>query len=259
MVTDQHKLEGLKRILEEKFAHYHQADFITKDPISVPHRFSRKQDIEIAAFFAAILAWGNRTMIVRNTNRIMALMDEAPHDFILNHQPQDLKPFIHFVHRTFNATDLLYSIEFFKHHYTHHDSLESAFLPKLAQPDAEHSLVHFHQYFFSLPDAPDRSRKHISTPAKKSACKRLNMFLRWMVRKNSEVDFGLWNGLSPADLICPLDTHVSDVARKLDLLERKQNDWKAAVELTQHLRLLDADDPVKYDYALFGMGAEERF
>lgn len=259
MVTDQHKLKGLKRILEDKFAHYHQADFITKDPISVPHRFNRKQDIEIAAFFAAILAWGNRTMIVRNTNRIMALMDEAPYDFICNHKPQDLKPFIHFVHRTFNATDLLYSIEFFKHHYTHNDSLESAFLPKVAQPDAEHCLVHFHQYFFSLPDAPDRTRKHISTPAKKSACKRLNMFLRWMVRENSEVDFGLWKSVSPADLICPLDTHVSDVARKFGLLERKQNDWKAAVELTQNLRLLDADDPVKYDYALFGMGAEERF
>ncbi len=259
MVIDPRKLEGLRRILDDKFAHYHQADFITKDPISVPHRFSKKQDIEIAAFFAAILAWGNRTMIIRNTNRIMALMDEAPHEFICRHEARDLKPFIHFVHRTFNATDLLYCIAFFKHHYTRHDSLETAFLTEGSTPDAERSLIHFHNYFFSLADAPDRTRKHIATPAKKSACKRLNMFLRWMVRKNSAVDFGLWNGLSPADLICPLDTHVSDVARKLDLLERTQNDWKAAVELTQHLRLLDAEDPVKYDYALFGMGAEERF
>ncbi len=259
MVIDPHKLEGLKRILDDKFAHYHQADFITKDPISVPHRFVKKQDIEIAAFFAAILAWGNRTMIIRNTNRIMTLMDESPYEFICRHEARDLKPFVHFVHRTFNATDLLYSIAFFRHHYTLHDSLETAFIPEGSAPDAEKSLIHFHNYFFSLPDAPDRTRKHIATPAKKSACKRLNMFLRWMVRKNSAVDFGLWNGLSPADLICPLDTHVSDVARKLELLERTQNDWKAAVELTKHLRLLDAEDPVKYDYALFGMGAEERF
>lgn len=259
MVIDPQKLEGLKRILEEKFAHYHQADFITKDPISVPHRFVKKQDIEIAAFFAAILAWGNRTMIIRNTNRIMALMDESPYDFILRHEDRHLKPFIHFAHRTFNATDLLYSIAFFKHHYTNHNSLETAFVPEGVAPDAEKALIHFHNYFFSLADAPDRTRKHIATPAKKSACKRLNMFLRWMIRKNSPVDFGLWNGMSPADLICPLDTHVSDVARKLGLLERTQNDWKAAVALTGNLRLLDAADPVKYDYALFGMGAEERF
>jgi len=259
LVIDNHKLKGLKRILEDKFAHYHQADFITKDPISVPHRFVKKQDIEIAAFFAAILAWGNRTMIIRNTNRIMSWMDESPHDFILNHEAQDLKPFIHFVHRTFNATDLLYSIEFFKHHYANNDSLETAFIKERAHTDTESALTGFHHYFFSLADAPDRTRKHIATPEKKSACKRLNMFLRWMVRKNSEVDFGLWHILKPADLICPLDTHVSDVARKLGLLERTQNDWKAAVALTQNLRLLDAADPVKYDYALFGMGAEERF
>ncbi|MBL7705256.1 MAG: TIGR02757 family protein [Taibaiella sp.] len=252
-------MKGLKRILDEKFAHYHQTDFITKDPISVPRRFVKKQDIEIAAFFAAILAWGNRTMIIRNTNHIMALMGETPYEFICHHEARDLKSFVHFVHRTFNATDLLYSIAFFKHHYTHNDSLETAFLPKGNPPDAERALVHFHNYFFSLPDAPDRTRKHIATPAKKSACKRLNMFLRWMVRKDSTVDFGLWNGLSPADLICPLDTHVSDVARRLGLLERKQNDWKSAIELTGNLRLLDAADPVKYDYALFGMGAEERF
>lgn len=214
--------------------------------------------MEIAAFFAAILAWGNRTMILRNTNTIMDLMDNAPYEFILQHEEEDLKRFLHFVHRTFNATDLLYCIAFFKQHYNHHSSLETAFVQQGGSSVAT-ALTHFHNYFFSLPDAPDRTRKHIATPVRRSACKRLNMFLRWMVRQNSPVDLGLWHGIKASDLICPLDTHVGDVARKLGLLERKQSDWKAAEELTANLRLLDPNDPAKYDYALFGMGAEERF
>ncbi len=258
MVIASQQLKGLKRILDEKFEDYHQVGFIAKDPIAVPHRFSKKQDIEIAAFFAAILAWGNRTMILRNTNKIMDLMDNAPHEFIMQHEEQDLKPFLHFVHRTFNATDLLYCISFFKNHYKVYSSLEQAFAQQ-KNIAVEAALIHFHNYFFALPEAPERTRKHIATPAKKSACKRLNMFLRWMVRKNSPVDFGIWNNIQVRDLICPLDTHVGDVARKLGLLERKQSDWKAAMELTSNLRLLDENDPAKYDYALFGMGVEERF
>lgn len=252
------KIEGLRRILEDKFEDYHQSSFISKDPIAVPHQFSKLQDIEIAAFFAAILAWGNRTTILRNANQIMTFMDNAPHDFILQHQEQDLKRFVHFVHRTFNATDLLYTITFFSHHYSQAASLETAFFFQKGVA-VRAALVHFHHYFFSLKDAPDRTRKHIATPDRNSACKRLNMFLRWMVRKNSPVDFGLWSAIETSELICPLDTHVGDVARKLGLLERKQNDWKAAVELTSNLKRLSPNDPVKYDYSLFGMGVEERF
>lgn len=259
MVIENSKISNLRRILDLKHQHYDQVDFIAKDPVAVPHRFQKIQDIEIAAFFAAILAWGNRTMILRNANRIMDWMDESPHEFILNHKAEDLKPFLHFAHRTFNATDLLYSIEFLNAHYKSNSSLEFAFFPENTSFTVQEGLIHFHHYFFSLPDAPDRTRKHIANPERKSACKRLNMFLRWMVRQNSAVDFGIWNQVAASELICPLDTHVGDVARKLGLLERKQSDWKAAMELTENLRLLDPNDPAKYDFALFGMGAEEKW
>ena len=259
MEIDSTKISNLRRILDQKHQHYDQIDFIAKDPIAVPHRIQRQQDIEIAAFFAAILAWGNRTMILRNANRIMGWMDESPHDFLLNHKAEDLKPLLHFVHRTFNATDLLYSIEFLKTHYQSNSSLESAFFPKHLSFNVQEGLIYFHHYFFSLPDAPDRTRKHIANPERKSACKRLNMFLRWMVRQDSVVDFGIWKRISANELRCPLDTHVGDVARKLGLLVRKQSDWKAALELTTNLRLLDPNDPVKYDFALFGMGDEEKW
>lgn len=253
-------LPNIKKLLDNKFETYHQASFIARDPISVPHRFTKIQDIEIAAFFAAILAWGNRTMIINNCNRILEMMDHAPHDFMVHHQEEDLKPLYAFVHRTFNGTDLLHCIAFFKKHYTQSESLESAFMPGGQAPvDVANSLIYFHHRFFDLPHAPERTRKHIASPAKKSACKRLNMFLRWMIRKNSPVDFGIWNFISPAELICPLDTHVSDVSRRLGLIQRKQNDWQTALELTDALKQFDPADPVKYDYALFGLGVEERF
>lgn len=254
-------LNGIKRLLDAKFEAYHNEDFIKKDPISVPHRFTKLQDIEIAAFFAAILAWGNRTTIINKTNEILSLMDNAPHDFVLHHQESDLKRFQHFVHRTFNATDLLYTIAFFHNHYQQNNSLQTAFTQHIHDKNAtiQQALTGFHHYFFSFPHAPERTRKHIATPARKSACKRLNMFLRWMVRQNSPVDFGLWTELSTADLICPLDTHVGDVSRRLGILQRPQNDWQAAQELTAQLKQFDETDPVKYDYALFALGAEERF
>lgn len=230
---------------------YNRPEFIPGDPISIPHRFTRRPDIEIAGFFAAVFSWGNRKTIIQKTAELMALMDEAPHAFILGHDEKDLQSLLAFRHRTFHTTDLLYFIEFFKYHYTRYESLEDAFIPGLA---------HFYDYFFSLEHVPTRTRKHVSTPAKKSACKRLNMFLRWMVRRDDRgVDFGLWDRISPATLICPLDLHVARVARRLGLLTRKQNDWQAALDLTGQLRKMDKDDPVKYDFALFGLGIMEKF
>lgn len=193
----------------------------------------------------------------------MQLMDYAPHDFILHHTAEDLKPFLVFKHRTFNTTDLLYFLQFLRFHYSKYPSLEAAFSMHLAGSEkepVEQALIHFHQYFFSLEEAPPRTRKHIATPAKGSNCKRLNMFLRWMVRKdNCGVDFGIWNTLKPSQLICPVDVHVARVAKRLDLLQRKQTDWNAALELTTHLRMLDPQDPVKYDFALFGLGVMEKY
>lgn len=252
----------LKELLDERAAFYNQPSFIPTDPISVPHRFSKKQDIEIAGFFAATLAWGNRTSIINNCTRLMRWMQDAPHDFILHHQDSDLKPFLQFAHRTFNATDALYFIEFLKFHYQNHDSLEEAFVPETTYPDetTEQALTHFHNYFFSLPEHPERTRKHVATPARKSACKRLNMYLRWMVRKDSRgVDFGNWDRISPHQLVCPLDVHVARVAHRLGLLSNLNSNWNNALELTQHLRELNPEDPTVYDFALFGLGMAERF
>lgn len=253
--------EQLKRLLDQKAAEYNQPGFIASDPVSIPHRFSRKQDIEIAGFFAAILAWGNRTSIINSCNRLLAAMDQAPYDFIQHHTAADLKALLSFVHRTFNATDLYWLLHFMHHHYQVYPSLEDAFAQFLhpESTDTGQALTGFHEYVFSLPGAPERTRKHIASPARNSACKRLNMYLRWMVRRDGIVDFGIWEKISPALLICPLDTHVGRVARRLSLLERPQDDWKAALELTTALRLMDPDDPAKYDYALFALGAEERF
>lgn len=253
------KRADLKALLDTRAAFYETPAFILPDPISIPHRFTKKQDIEIAGLFAATLAWGHRSMIIRNATRIMAWMDDAPHDFILRHHETDLKRFLPFAHRTFNATDLLYFIHFLRHHYTRHASLEDAFFSKKEETQSVgHALMRFHDYFFSLPDAPARTRKHVATPARGSACKRLCMYLRWMVRPGP-VDFDLWKSTSPADLVCPLDTHVARVAFRLGLLTREKSDWKAATELTAALRHLDAHDPVRYDFALFSLGADERF
>jgi uncharacterized protein (TIGR02757 family) len=255
----------LKSFFDERVARYNQPDFIAVDPICIPHLFTKKQDIEIAGFFAAIFAWGNRTTIINKSKELMQLMDMSPHEFCLNHSDDDLKKLLQFKHRTFNATDLLYCIEFLKHHYSKHNSLESAFFPAPVLKSAnkkvvENGLIYFHHYFFSLEDAPNRTRKHIATPEKNSGCKRLNMYLRWMVRKDKKgVDFGLWKKIKPSELICPIDVHVARVAKRFQLLDRKQTDWAAAVELTHYLRTLDAEDPVKYDYALFGLGVMEKY
>jgi uncharacterized protein (TIGR02757 family) len=222
--------------------------------------FTRKQDIEIMGFWAATLAWGQRITIINKCKELISLMDGAPYDFIINHEEPDLKKLLHFKHRTFNDVDTLYFISFFRHHYSNHDSLESAFIPPNEEHVVENCLNYFREYFFSLSDYPQRTKKHVSSPSQKSTCKRLNMFLRWMVRKdNCGVDFGIWNRIKPSDLIMPCDLHVDRVARKLKLIDRKQTDWQTAIELTGHLREFDPQDPVKYDFALFGLGIEEKF
>lgn len=257
-------IEYLKDFLEERYLFYNQPQFIEEDPVFIPHRFSNKKDIEIAGFFAAVLAWGLRKTILNKCKELLEHMDNAPYDFVLHHSENDLRNLISFKHRTFNATDLLYFIHFLKKHYLKHDSLEEAFFPDHCLSEKtfsmEKCLQHFHNCFFNSDIAPERTRKHISTPASGSACKRLNMFLRWMVRKDKiNVDFGIWNKIRPSHLICPMDIHVFRVASKLHLLERNQPDWKAAWELTLNLKKFDPDDPVKYDYALFGLGVIEKF
>ncbi|MFN7492223.1 MAG: TIGR02757 family protein [Cyclobacteriaceae bacterium] len=251
---------SLKDFLDEKVAAYNRPHFIELDPISIPHRFRKKQDIEIAGLMASVLAWGQRVTIIRKTNEFLSFMDDAPHAFLVNHKPSDLKPFEKFKHRTFNSTDALYFIAALKKMYRQFSSLEEAFPVDKSAANVEAGLMHFHQLFFSLPDFPGRTKKHLSTPERKSACKRMNMYLRWMVRQDpSGVDFGIWNKISPSQLICPLDVHVERVARKLKLIQRKQADWQTAVELTNNLKVLNIHDPVIYDFALFGLGVEEKF
>lgn len=245
---------GLKDFLDKKTDFYNRPSFIDNDPIFVPHRFSQKQDIEIMGFFAATFAWGQRKTIIQKSMELADRFDGKPHEFILNHGEKDLKQLLGFKHRTFNDTDLLYFTDFLHRHYNENESLESAFIPKTGFADMESSLIYFERNFFNHPHAPGRTRKHVATPARNSTCKRLNMFLRWMVRDdNRGVDFGFWKKIQPKDLICPIDVHVDRTARRLGLISRKQTDWKTAVELTENLRFLDAEDPAKYDFALFGL------
>ena len=251
---------NLKEYLDDCVARFNVAGFIENDPILVPHRFSKRQDIEIMAFWVAMLAWGQRKSIINSALTLAELMDHSPHDFVVNHAEIDRKRFLDFRHRTFQVTDTLYFLEFLQQYYQKNDSLESAFTRFLDPEDlhTEKALVGFHHLFFSLQDAPERTRKHITTPERKSTCKRLNMFLRWMVRKDDNgVDFGIWQNISPSQLLIPLDVHVERVARSLGLIERKQSDWQTVLELSENLRGFDPLDPVKYDYALFGLGVME--
>ncbi len=249
----------LKDFLDEKVAQYNHPSFLEGDPIQVPHRFSKKEDIEISGFLTATIAWGNRKSIINNAVRLMELLDNSPHDFVLNHSENDLDKLTSFVHRTFNGTDLQYFIQGLKHIYVNYNGLESTFAKHQEEGSLQTSISKFKSIFFELPHLT-RTQKHVSDPLKGSAAKRINMFLRWMVRDNSTgVDFGIWKSLKPSQLSCPLDVHSGNVARKLKLLERKQNDAKALLELDTNLRRLDATDPVKYDFALFGLGVFERF
>ena len=247
--------------LNSKVTLYNNPAFIQYDPICIPHSFTKQQDIEIAGFFAAIFSWGNRTTIINKSKELMLLMDNDPHAFCLNHSDKELKRLLHFKHRTFNATDLLYFISFFKIHFSNHDSLETAFTQWMHKKDktVENGLKGFYHYFFSLPDIPERTRKHIASPEKNSSCKRLNMFLRWMVRSDDNaVDFGIWKNISPAQLICPVDVHVARISTALNLMQKQPVNWQTALQLTAYLRTLDKADPVKYDFALFGTGVMEK-
>jgi uncharacterized protein (TIGR02757 family) len=252
---------SLKDFLNEQADVYNRPAFIEHDPISIPHRFTALQDIEIMGFWTAIWAWGQRPTILKKASELVTLMDGAPHDFVKNHQDSDLTRFLAVKHRTFNATDTLYFLHFLQQYYRVHDTLETAFLPPQISTDpptpnpVEAGLIAFHDRFCADPYFPERTRKHIATPARGSTCKRLLMFLRWMVRQdNAGVDFGLWMRIRPDQLIMPVDVHVGRVARSLGLLTRPQTDWQAAVELTDRLRTFDPTDPVRYDFALFGLG-----
>lgn len=249
----------LKQFLDDQVGIYNRPGFIEHDPISIPHLFKKKQDIEIAGLFAATLAWGQRVTIIRKCTELLERMDNDPHWFVLHHSENDLKSFLSFKHRTFNATDTLYFITFLHWYYKQHKSLEDAFLNSSGDETVENGLIQFQKLFFSLEEAPSRTRKHIPTPERKSTCKRLVMYLRWMVRQDDQgVDFGIWNKIKPAQLVCPCDVHVDRVARKLKLIKRKQTDWLTALELTAELRKLDPLDPVKYDFALFGLGVNDK-
>ncbi len=249
----------LKDFLDAKVIQYNNPKFIESDPIQIPHQFSLKEDIEIAGFLTATIAWGNRKMIISNAKKMMSLMGNSPYDFIMNYKEHHLDVFDGFVHRTFNIIDINFFIQSIRNIYLKYNGLESIFINRNDKISLQHRIHNFKNIFFEL-EHPIRTKKHISDPLKGSAAKRINMFLRWMVRKdNTGVDFGLWETVSPSELSCPLDVHSGNVARKLGLLNRRQNDAKALHELDTYLRKLDPQDPVKYDFALFGLGVFEKF
>ncbi|UYW02549.1 TIGR02757 family protein [Flavobacterium agricola] len=252
------KINELKEFLDEKVLTFNSPDFIADDPVQIPHLFTEKEDIEIAGFLAATIAWGNRKMIINNAHKMMLLMGNSPYDFVLHHTPEQLEKLDGFVHRTFNATDFKQFIRSLHHIYTQHEGLENVFYNQ-GNYNLQQNISHFKRVFFEI-EHEVRTEKHISDPLKGSAAKRINMYLRWMVRNdNHGVDLGIWKQITPAQLSCPLDVHSGNIARKLNILKRKQNDAKALLELDTFLRKLDPVDPVKYDFALFGLGAIEKF
>ena len=247
----------LKDLLEHKFNLYNSTNFIIEDPISIPHAYNQKEDIEIISFLISIISWGNRKSIIKSGNKLREILGSSPIDFIMRFKEKDLKK-IDFVHRTFNKYDLIYFLKSLKNIYMNHNGLENVFSKNLNDEFMYNNISNFRKIFFSL-DHEKRTEKHISNPKKNSACKRINMFLRWMVRNDGVVDFGIWKKIKPSMLSCPLDVHTANIGRKLNLISRKQNDLKTVLELDQKLRSFDKNDPVKYDYALFGMGVYEKF
>lgn len=252
----------LQALLDLKYDQFNKPGFIEDDPVSIPHSFTRKEDIEISAFLSAVIAWGRRVMIIKNANRLIEMMDMAPHDFVLNASEHDLEPLTAFVHRTFNGEDCLALIKALKRVYQDFGGLETIFSSAIKPSDdtVYGGIEHARSVLLATEGFPSRTHKHVASPARGSAAKRINMFLRWMVRNDGRgVDFGIWKNIASRQLICPLDVHTGNVARKLGLLERKQNDWKAALELTTNLRKFSPEDPVKYDFSLFGLGVFEAF
>lgn len=251
------KFEELREFLDEKVEKFNRPEFIENDPIQIPHLFSKKEDIEISGFLTATIAWGRREMIIKNAQAMMDLMDGAPHDFVLNHEPSDLGVFDHFVHRTFQSEDLKYFVSRLQKIYKL-DGLENCFKVDENAFNLKKCFVDFHDMFFSKADPSFRTRKHVANPAKGSSAKRICMYLRWMARPNDTgVDFGIWKSIPISKLSCPLDVHTGNVGRSLELIQRKQDDWKTVEELDLQLRKLDPHDPVKYDFALFGLGVDE--
>ena len=247
----------LKDLLEHKFNLYNSKNFIIEDPISIPHAYNQKEDIEIIGFLISIISWGNRKSIIKSGNKLREILGSSPIDFVMRFKESDLKK-VDFVHRTFNKYDLIYFLKSLKNIYMNHNGLENVFSKNLNDKFMYNNISNFRNIFFSL-DHEKRTEKHISNPKKNSACKRINMFLRWMVRNDGVVDFGIWKKIKPSMLSCPLDVHTANIGRKLNLISRKQNDLKTVLELDQKLRSFDKNDPVKYDYALFGMGVYEKF
>lgn len=247
----------IKDFLDYKAAEYEQPSFLEYDPIQIPHLFNKKEDIEIAGFLISSIAWGNRLSIIKSGKRMLELMGNDPYHFVMQHTEKDLDTFSNFVHRTFNGSDLSYFIRALRNLYVKYDGLEATFSKTLNNDRLVQNINEFRNYFFELKHEK-RTEKHVANPFKGSAAKRINMFLRWMVRDSKNgVDFGLWRSISPSQLSCPLDIHSGNVARSLGLLYRKQNDQKAVEELDLNLRKYDPQDPVKYDYALFGLGVFE--
>ncbi len=244
-------------LLESRYRKYNNPDFIELDPVSIPHSYARKEDIEISGFLTAIISWGQRVTILNNSRKLLEMMDNSPYEFISGFAPSDLKPFMTFTHRTFNGDDCIYFLTSLQNIYKNYGGLEDLFL--FSKNNIAPVISYFKSTFFELDHLP-RTKKHIADPLKGSTAKRINMFLRWMVRRDDHgVDFGIWKKVSPSDLHCPLDIHSGTVARKLGILKRKQDDWKAVEELTGVLKQLDPRDPVKYDFALFGLGIFEKF
>ena len=249
--------EELKDFLDFKAEQYEHPRFLESDPIQLPHRFSKKEDIELVGFLVSTIAWGNRVSIVKSGERLLEIMEQQPHAFIQNYTSKQLKD-SHFVHRTFNSTDLDFYFRSLQAIYAT-GGLEKAFENHTTIEGVKGRIVSFRTKFMKV-EHLDRSHKHLSNPEKNSAAKRLNMYLRWMVRDSAKgVDFGLWKSISSSELYLPLDVHTSNNARRLELLSRKQDDWKALDELMSNLREMDPIDPVKYDFALFGLGAFEKF
>lgn len=254
--------ESIKALLDQKYEAYNVPGFITDDPISIPHRFSKKEDIEISAFLAATIAWGRRSMIIKNANLLINHMENSPYDYVMNATERDVEIFGTFVHRTFNGIDAVAWIKCLQYVYQQSGGLEAIFSnrPGEGEQNVYNNIIRARKIFTEEVDFPTRSHKHFANPAKGSSAKRINMFLRWMVRKDQRgVDFGIWNSILPKQLICPLDVHTGSVSRKLGILERKQNDWKAAESLTNVLKIFCPEDPVKYDFSLFGLGVVDKF
>lgn len=255
------QLKEIKELLDEKYFQFNNTSFIETDPISIPHQFSKKEDVEIAGFLIATIAWGQRISIINNGNKLMRLMNHEPHEFIMNFSKKDALRFENFVHRTFNSSDCVFFLNSLKNIYTKHKGLEYAFSGEFSEKekDVKSAITNFRELFLSIPHQ-SRSDKHISNPSAKSSAKRLCMYLRWMVRKDKHgVDFGIWKSIKPSQLCLPLDVHTGNVSRKLGLLTRTQNDWQAVEEITSVLREFDKKDPIKYDFSLFGLGAFEGF